>query len=46
MCSCFHVEREGQIAGFMGLAYQKIEMLFIDPNFLIKASVQCSFKKL
>lgn len=29
----FHVERNGLIAGFMGLAYQKIEMLFVDPNF-------------
>ena len=29
----FHVEREGQIVGFMGRAYQKIERLFIDPKF-------------
>lgn len=29
----FHVERNGCIAGFMGLAYQKIEMLFVDPDF-------------
>ena len=29
----FHVERDGLIAGFMGLAYQKIEMLFVDPKF-------------
>ena len=29
----FHVERNGQIVGFMGLAYHKIEMLFIDPEF-------------
>lgn len=29
----FHVERDGHIAGFMGLAYQKIEMLFVNPDF-------------
>lgn len=29
----FHVERNEQIVGFMGLAYHKIEMLFIDPAF-------------
>ena len=29
----FHVERNAQIIGFMGLAYNKIEMLFIDPEF-------------
>jgi putative acetyltransferase len=29
----FHVEREKQIVGFMGLAYKKIEMLFVDPQF-------------
>ena len=29
----FHVEREQQIAGFMGLAYKKIEMLFVNPIF-------------
>lgn len=29
----FHVERNGLIAGFMGLAYQKVEMLFVDPQF-------------
>ncbi|AYO53094.1 GNAT family N-acetyltransferase [Acinetobacter wuhouensis] len=29
----FHVERDGKIAGFMGLAYQKVEMLFVDPQF-------------
>ena len=29
----FHVERNQQIVGFMGLAYNKIEMLFIDPQF-------------
>jgi len=29
----YHIERQGQIAGFMGLAYQKIEMLFVDPKF-------------
>ncbi len=29
----FHVERNGVIAGFMGLAYQKIEMLFVNPQF-------------
>lgn len=29
----FHVEREQQIVGFMGLAYQKIEMLFVNPIF-------------
>lgn len=29
----FHVEREGKIAGFLGLAYKKIEMLFVHPDF-------------
>ena len=29
----FHVERDGKIAGFMGLAYEKIEMLFIEPEY-------------
>lgn len=29
----FHVERNGEIVGFIGLAYQKIEMLFVKPEF-------------
>ncbi|OTG80644.1 GNAT family N-acetyltransferase [Acinetobacter sp. ANC 4648] len=29
----FHVEREQKIVGFIGLAYDKIEMLFIAPQY-------------
>lgn len=29
----FHVEREGEIVGFIGIAYKKIEMLYVDPIF-------------
>ncbi|OTG67102.1 GNAT family N-acetyltransferase [Acinetobacter silvestris] len=29
----FHVEHEQKIIGFIGLAYEKIEMLFIDPQY-------------
>jgi len=32
----FHIEHNGRIIGFMGLAYTKIEMLFIDPQFFGK----------
>ena len=29
----FHVEHNQEIVGFLGLAYEKIEMLFIDPQY-------------
>ena len=32
----FHVEHEQKIVGFLGLAYEKIEMLFIDPQYFFQ----------
>ena len=29
----FHIAHNGTIVGFMGLAYEKIEMLFVDPQY-------------
>jgi putative acetyltransferase len=40
------VERDGKIAGFMGLAYQKVEMLFVDPQFFDQGSLIQNLQKL
>ena len=29
----YHIEFDGKIVGFMGLAYEKIEMLFVEPKY-------------
>ena len=29
----FHVERHGEIVGFVAIAYKKIEMLYVDPRY-------------
>ncbi len=37
----FHVEYEQKIVGFLGLAYEKIEMLFIDPQYFYQGIESC-----